>query len=81
MEGSVRETQLFNLKDNPNELLIEHHQDHVISKTGNIPKSYQVNLAKNPKYSNQLKKMQGILLREMSRLKDPYRLWDQPKSD
>ena len=33
LDGKVRETQLFNLKSNPNELLIEHHAKEVVAKT------------------------------------------------
>ena len=34
LEGKVRQTQLFNLKDNPEEILIEHHAPEVVAKTG-----------------------------------------------
>jgi arylsulfatase A-like enzyme len=77
MDGQVRKTQLFNLKENPNELLIEHHDPKVIELTGNIPKKYQVNLADNPKFVTKLKEMEELLLVEMKANKDPFRLWDQ----
>ena len=79
MDGSVRKTQLFNLKENPEELLAEHHQKDVISKTGNTPSKNQVNLAGKPKFSVKLKEMEKLLLSEMKRLNDPYRFWDQPE--
>lgn len=79
LEGKVRQTQLFNLKQNPEELLAEHQEQNIISKTGNKPKKFQVNLAKNPKYSKKLKEMEALLLSEMKRLDDPYRFWDQPQ--
>ena len=79
MEGTVRKTQLFNLKDNPEELLAEHHHQDVILKTGNTPSKNQVNLASNSKYWKKLKEMESLLLKEMKRLDDPYRFWDQPK--
>ncbi|HAO95126.1 MAG TPA: sulfatase, partial [Verrucomicrobiales bacterium] len=75
MEGTVRKTQLFNLKDNPEELLLEHQQKDVIAKTGNRPSKNQVNLAGNQKYAKKLQEMEGLLFREMKRLQDPYRLW------
>jgi choline-sulfatase len=78
LDGQVRETQLFNLKDNPNELLIEHHAHEVIKKTGNQPHKHQINLAKQSRYSQKLAEMEALLLSEMKRLGDPYRFWDQP---
>ena len=69
MKGTVRRTQLFNLNKNPYELLSEHKGDN----------SHQINLANNPKFTNKLKEMEVLLFKEMKRLDDPYRLWDQPK--
>ena len=77
MNGQVRKTQLFNLKDNPNELLIEHRDPKVIALTGNIPKTNQVNLADQPKYFLKRKEMEALLLLEMEALNDPFRFWDQ----
>jgi arylsulfatase A-like enzyme len=77
MDGQVRKTQLFNLKENPNELLIEHHDPKVIELTGNIPKKHQVNLADNPKFATKRKEMEELLLVEMKANKDPFRFWDQ----
>ena len=77
MNGQVRKTQLFNLKDNPNELLIEHRDPKVIALTGNIPKTNQVNLADQPKYFLKRKEMEALLLSEMEALNDPFRFWDQ----
>ena len=76
--GSMRETQLFNLKDNPDEFLQEHHDSKVMALTGVTPEPHQVNLASDPRYAENLKEMQTLLLTEMRRLHDPYRLWDQP---
>ncbi len=39
LEGQVREQQLFNLSENPHELLIEHHALEVVRQTGNRPAS------------------------------------------
>jgi arylsulfatase A-like enzyme len=81
LDGEIRQTQLFNLKENPDELLKEHHFKKVIKKTGNNPLPHQVNLVKNPSHAKKLKEMETLLLDEMERLNDPYRLWDQPQKD
>ena len=78
LDGAVRKTQLFNLADNPDELLQEHHNSKVIALTKNKPESKQVNLASNPRYAKKLKQMEAILLAQMIEHHDPYRLWDQP---
>ena len=79
LEGKVRQTQLFNLKENPMELLKEHHAPEVVALTGFKPKPHQVNLAKDPKYADKLAEMEALLLSKMKRFEDPYRLWDQPQ--
>jgi len=78
MDGAVRETQLFNLRDNPHEFLAEHHDPAVIALTGVKPAEHQVNLANDPRHADKLAEMQALLLAEMRRLHDPWRLWDQP---
>ena len=77
-DGKVQKTQLFNLAENPDELIIEHHADSVTALTGIIPDSNQVNLAANPKYADQLAIMEALLLEQMEQNDDPYRLWNQP---
>lgn len=77
LDGSVRETQLFNLSDNPHELLEQHHSPKVVALTGNRPEPDQVNLADDPRYAGIRKEMEALLLAEQKRLDDPYRLWDQ----
>jgi len=67
MNGAIRETQLFNLAENPNEYLPEHH------KSGEM----ETNLAGNPKYADKLKEMETLLLEQMKYYGDPYRLWNQ----
>ncbi len=74
----VRHTQLFNLKENPHEFIKEHHNPKVVALTGINPTQNQINLASNPKYAAKLKQMEALLLTEMRRLDDPYRLWNQP---
>jgi|TARA_B110000037_G_scaffold220325_1_gene287869 choline-sulfatase len=79
MDGKHRETQLFNLAENPHELIAEHHNPNVAALTGLQPDSTQTNLADNPKYANKLKEMEKLLLSEMRLRDDPFRLWNQPR--
>ncbi len=74
----VRETQLFNLADNPDELLKEHHDPDVTELSGVRPSKDQRNLADDPRFADKLAEMEALLLTEMRRLDDPYRLWNQP---
>ncbi|MEL0651070.1 sulfatase-like hydrolase/transferase [Algibacter sp. TI.3.09] len=67
MDGKVRETQLFNLAENPNEYLPEHN------KAGEM----ETDLAENPKYAEKLAEMEALLLEQMVAHDDPYRLWNQ----
>lgn len=67
LEGTVQETQLFNLAENPNEYLPEHH------KKGEM----ETDLAENPKYADKLAEMEALLLEQMKQHNDPYRLWNQ----
>lgn len=77
MNGEVRKTQLFNLAKNPNEFLSEHQEAAVQKLSGAKPHSDQVSLA-GSKFTNKLEEMEALLLSEMRRLHDPYRLWNQP---
>ncbi len=77
IDGEVRETQLFNLAENPLELLREHHDQAVVALTGHRPAPHQVNLAGDPRHAEKLAEMEALLLSEMERLDDPYRMWDQ----
>jgi hypothetical protein len=78
MDGQVRETQLFNLAENPHELIEQHHDPQVTAISGHTPAPHQRNLAGDPRYAEKLKEMELLLLAEMRRLDDPDRLWDQP---
>ncbi len=69
LDGKVRQTQLFNLKENPNEYLPEHTSKNPL----------ETNLADDPKYRDKRTELEALLLKEMERLDDPYRLWDQPR--
>ncbi len=78
IDGTVREKQLFNLAENPDELLTQHRDSAVIALTGVAPQPNQTNLAGDPKHATKLAEMEALLLAEMRRLDDPYRLWNQP---
>lgn len=67
MDGAIRETQLFNLAENPHEYLPEHQQ------SGDM----ETNLAGDPLYADKLVEMEALLLEEMEKNDDPYRLWNQ----
>ena len=72
MGGTVRKTQMFNLEKNPHEFLQEHRELRPLT-------DLQLNLADNPKFATKRKELEMLLLKEMKRLNDPFRLWDQPK--
>jgi len=78
MDGAVRQTQLFNLQDNPHEFLREHRDAKVSALLKNTPAAGQANLAYAPQHAGTLAEMEALLLAQMRRLDDPYRLWDQP---
>lgn len=77
-KSGVRETQLFNLKDNPHELLPQHHDPKVSALTGVSPAKLQTNLAADPQHAVKLDEMRALLLAEMRRLNDPWRFSNQP---
>jgi hypothetical protein len=76
--AGVRETQLFNLRDNPDELLAEHHDPAVASRTKLPATAGQMNLAADPAHAGKLAALQARLLAEMERHDDPSRFWNQP---
>jgi choline-sulfatase len=78
LDGAVQRTQLFNLARNPNEFLAEHGDASVLALSGATVESHQTNLANDPKHAAKLKQMEELMLAEMRRLGDPYRLWNQP---
>jgi len=81
LDGLVRKTQLFNLKENPDELLEQHHVPTVVAMTGATPKPNQRNLADDPAYAEKRKEMEALLLEQMVKWGDPYRVWDQPDNN
>jgi choline-sulfatase len=78
LAGSVHQTQLFNLKDNPEEFIAEHHAAAVSTLSKHSAKPQQTNLAHDPQHAAKLAEMEALLLTEMRKHQDPYRLWDQP---
>jgi len=50
----------------------------VTALTGAVPAAHQVDLAGDPAHAAKLKEMQDLLLSEMRRLDDPWRMWNQP---
>ncbi len=78
LDGAVRETQLFNLRENPHEFLEQHHAPALVALTGVTPAAHQRNLAADPRHAAKLAEMEALLLSEMRRLGDPWRLWNQP---
>lgn len=78
VEDGVSETQLFNLAENPDELLAQHHDPKVIALTGSTPNPKQTNLASDPVHAEKLKEMEQLLLDEMRSHFDPYRFSGQP---
>ena len=76
--GTVRETQLFNLRENPHEFLEQHHAPALVALTGVTPAAHQRNLATDPRHAAKLAELEALLLSEMRRLDDPWRLWNQP---
>lgn len=77
-EEGAREMQLFNLAENPDELLREHHDPAVSKLTGVTPGPNQVNLAGDPRNATKLAEMQALLLEQMQAHDDPFRFWNQP---
>ncbi len=74
LEGQVRETQLFNLTDNPREFLVEHQAAEVAAALNHKPAAEQINLANVPEHDAKRKELEELLKQEMKRLDDPYEL-------
>jgi choline-sulfatase len=70
MDGANRHSQLFDLAQNPDELLDEHHKG-----------GMQRNLANDPAHAETLKRLRALLLAEMRRLDDPWRFSNQPNDN
>ena len=70
------EIQLFNLAENPHELLVQHQDPKVVALTGNTPKPEQINLAADPAHAAKLEEMKALLEEEMRSHDDPYSFSD-----
>jgi len=79
LDGTVRRTQLFNLRENPHEFLAEHHDPAVMAVSACSPEAGQVDLAGDPTHAATRAELETLLLEEMRRLDDPWRLWNQPQ--
>lgn len=74
LDGQVRETQLFDLRANPLEFLVQHQAKAITSATGHASEPSQVNLAYDPEFQAKRREMEMLLKAEMQRLNDPYEL-------
>lgn len=74
LEGEVRQTQMFNVIENPHEFLPEHHQPQIKALLKIDPEAHQTNLADLPAHADRRKQLEQLLKREMKRLGDPYTL-------
>ncbi|MFM8413972.1 MAG: sulfatase-like hydrolase/transferase [Planctomycetota bacterium] len=71
-------TQLFNLRENPGELVAEHHEPAVTAVSRVEAAPGQRNLADDPAHGLRRHELEMLLHAEMQRLDDPYRFADQP---
>ncbi|HUG68662.1 MAG TPA: sulfatase-like hydrolase/transferase [Pirellulaceae bacterium] len=76
LDGEVRETQLFNLKQNPQEFLVEHQSQEVAKLLDRTPTPGQMDLAEVEQHAAKRQELEQLLRREMQRLGDPYTLRD-----
>ena len=72
-----RHTQLFNLRENPLELLAEHHDPAVAAVSRVSAAEHQRNLAADPAHAAIRTALEADLLAEMRRLDDPFRFSHQ----
>lgn len=76
LDGQVRETQLFNLNENPMEFLAEHQASQVVKLLDHKPDAKLMDLAEVETYAAKRTELESLLKREMKRLNDPYTLED-----
>ena len=74
LDGTVRRTQLFHLRDNPREFLKQHHAPELRRLISEAPQKHQVNLADAPEHAGKRRELERLLREEMRRLGDPYEL-------
>ena len=80
LDGKVQRTQLFNLRENPHELLKEHQAADVIAATKNTPQPAEIDLADVPEHAAKRRELEQLLRDEMKRLGDPYPFATLPPS-
>ncbi len=78
LDGKVRKTQLFNLKENRFEYLVEHQSPALVKLLNHRPDPNQINLADLPEYAAKRKELEKLLATEMKRWGDPYQLSKNP---
>ncbi|MEM1063660.1 MAG: sulfatase, partial [Planctomycetota bacterium] len=82
LDGRVRKTQLFNLAENPHELLPGHHVASVRAMTRYQEAPTEIDLADDPRYATKRAQLEALLTAQMDAYEDPYRLWYQaPETD
>jgi choline-sulfatase len=74
LDGAVRETQLFNLAENPNELLAEHQARDIITWVGATPSAQQIDLAEIDRFAAKRAELETLLTKQMELFGDPYEL-------
>lgn len=74
LDGAVKETQLFNLSNNPYELLVEHQDVSLRAQLNQTPRQHQRNLANDPAHANKRAEMERLLREQQELLGDPYTL-------
>jgi choline-sulfatase len=74
-------TQLFHLRENPHEFLVEHHVPDVVALLPAAPRDLQRNLAEVPTHAAMRAEMEAVLLEQMQQHDDPYRFSDQVVSE
>ena len=78
LQGGLH-TQLFNLAENPHEILAEHHDPSVAALLSQAPQPTQKNLADDPVHAAKRAELEALLVAEMRRHDDPFRFSDQPQ--
>lgn len=73
-QSGIDETQLFNLAENPHELIAQHHDSRIVELTGYKPKHEETNLADDPKYVSKRKELEALLLQQQKSHDDPFLL-------
>ncbi|MBX3419937.1 MAG: sulfatase-like hydrolase/transferase [Pirellulaceae bacterium] len=72
-DHNQHQLQLFNLAENPYELLVEHHDSQFAKLLDSAVDSQHRNLANDPQYARQLEAMRQLLDAQMQTWDDPYR--------